>query len=134
MLFKTMFLTTAMLVTPAALAQDAQPATAPATQQAPTATTTPAPAATPTASATASAVTDTEVNQFAAAALAAAKVREDTTIPEADKNARLVATVTGSGLSAERFNAISQAMQADPALNQRIQAAAAKQQPAAPAQ
>ena len=38
------------------------------------------------------------------------------------------AAITAAGLTAERFNAISQAMAADPALNKRIQTAAATAQ------
>lgn len=109
----------ALLIAPAALAQTAQ--------------TSPAPAS-PTASATAATVTDAEVSQFAAAGVAATKINADTTVAAADKNAKILAAITASGLTPERFNAIGQAMQADPALNKRIQDEAAKVAPAAPAQ
>lgn len=75
-----------------------------------------------------SAVTDTEVKQYAAAALAVNKINADTTVPAAEKNTRFVAAITESGLQPQRFNEISQAMAADPALNQKIQAAAAQAQ------
>ena len=109
----------ALMIAPSALAQTAQ--------------TSPAPAASPTASATATAVTDAEVTQFAAAGLAATKINADTSIAADAKNAQIVAAITAAGLTAERFNQIGQAMQADPALNKRIQTEAAKLQPAAAA-
>jgi hypothetical protein len=116
-----------LLIAPAALAQTT-PAPAPTTAP----TTTPAPAA-PAASATSTTYTDAELTQFARAALAVEKVRKDATIAEADKNARMVAAISGVGIDPERFNAIGQAMQSDPALNQRIQKAAAAQLPASAA-
>lgn len=90
--------------------------------------TTPAPGAT----AGATAVTDAEVDQYATAALAVNKIQNDTTITAADKGTKMAEAVTATGLTADRFNAISQAMQADPALNQRIQTAAAAKQSATP--
>lgn len=124
----------ALLIAPAALAQTGT-TTAPAgTQTAPSAQTAPgAPAAGTTATtpaapaASGGAVTEAEVTQFASAALAVEKIRKDTTVAEADKNAKMVEAITSSGLPATRFNEIAQAMQADPALNKRIQTAAAAQ-------
>jgi len=104
---------------PAALAQTTQSSPAPATPDA-SAQTTPAPAA-PQANGP---VTDAEVDQFATAALEVEKIRKDTATPEADKGAKMAAAATGAGLTAERFNAIGQAMQNDPTLNKRIQMAA----------
>ncbi|OSZ70090.1 hypothetical protein CAP40_04470 [Sphingomonas sp. IBVSS2] len=101
-----------LAIAPAALAQTADPA-APAQ-------TAPAPAA-PQA---AGPVTEAEVGQFATAALEIDKIRKDTATPEADKGAKMAAAATAAGLTAERFNAIGQAMQTDTALNKRIQAAA----------
>ena len=115
----SMMTAAALLIAPSALAQTAQ--TAPAS---------PAPAAAPTASATASTVTDAEISQFATAAVAAGKINADASVAAADKNAKIVAAITATGLTAERFNEIGQAMQADPALNKRVQDAAAKLQPA----
>ncbi len=123
----------AIAITPAALAQTA-PQTS--TGTAPTST---APAqtspATPTAPApSTAAVTDAEVDQFATAALEVNKIQADASVSAADKGAKMAAAVTATGLTADRFNAISQAMAADPALNKRIQtAAAAKQGAATPA-
>lgn len=114
---KTLILGAALACAPAAFAQTAPAPAAPATAPA-------AQAAAP--------VTDGEVTQYAAAALAVDKIRKDAAIPEADKNAKLVEAITGSGLTAERFNAISQAMGSDPALNKRIQEAAAVQLKASP--
>lgn len=100
-----------LAIAPAALAQAAPQTADPAA---------PAPAA-PQA---AGPVTEAEVGQFATAALEIDKIRKDTATPEADKGAKMAAAATAAGLTAERFNAIGQAMQTDTALNKRIQAAA----------
>lgn len=126
----TMILSAALLCAPAAMAQTTQTAPAPAE---------PAPAApaqegtTGAGTAATATVTDAEVTQFATAALAVAKLRQDATVPDADKNAKMVGAITATGLPAARFNEIAQAMQSDTVLNKRIQDAAAKQQPAAAA-
>ncbi|OAN66459.1 DUF4168 domain-containing protein [Sphingomonas sp. TDK1] len=85
-------------------------------------------AGTAAATTSASSFTDTEVKQYAMAALAVNKINADTTIPTAEKNTKFVAAITASGLQPQRFNEISQAMASDTALNQRIQAAAAQAQ------
>lgn len=108
-----------LLSAPVAFAQET-----PATSQ-----TSPAPA---TPAAPAAAVTDAEVTQFVTAALAIEKINKDTTVAAADKNAKMADAVKSSGLEPSRFNEISQAMQSDPTLNQRIQKVAAAQQPATP--
>lgn len=102
---------------PAALAQTTQSSPAPATPDASAQTTPAAPQAN-------GPVTDAEVDQFATAALEVEKIRKDTATPDADKGAKMAAAATGAGLTAERFNAIGQAMQSDPLLNKRIQMAA----------
>lgn len=81
-----------------------------------------------TATAGASTFTDTEVQQYAKAALEVNKINADAAIPAAEKNTKFVAAITASGLQPQRFNEISQAMASDTALNQRIQAAAAQAQ------
>jgi len=81
-----------------------------------------------TATAGASTFTDTEIQQYATAALAVNKINADASISAAEKNPKFVAAITASGLQAQRFNEISQAMASDTALNQRIQAAATKAQ------
>jgi predicted amidohydrolase len=121
-----MVLGASLLCTPAAFAQDMAPAQ-PA-QPATPAQAAPAPAA---PAAAPGPVTDTEVSQFASAALAVEKIRKDTTVADADKNTKMAEAVKTAGLDPNRFNEISQAMQADPALNKKIQAAAAAQQPPA---
>lgn len=118
-----MVLGASLLCAPAAFAQDTTPA-----QPAAPAQTAPAPA-----TAAPAPVTDAEVTQFATAALAVEKVRKDMTVADADKNAKMADAVKAAGLDPVRFNEISQAMQADPTLNKRIQTAAAAQQPATPA-
>ncbi|MBN8810493.1 MULTISPECIES: DUF4168 domain-containing protein [unclassified Sphingomonas] len=105
-----------LAIAPAALAQTAPQTADPAAP----AQTAPAPAA-PQA---AGPVTEAEVGQFATAAIEIDKIRKDTATPEADKGAKMAAAATAAGLTAERFNAIGQAMQTDTALNKRIQAAA----------
>lgn len=117
----------ALLAAPAAFAQDAQ-TTSPAP---PTSAEPSAPAGTTGSGTAATTVSDTEVSQFATAAVAAAKIRSDATVAEADKNTKMVEAITASGLPPARFNEIAQAMQSDTALNKRIQDAAAKQTPAA---
>jgi hypothetical protein len=103
-----------LAIAPAALAQTAAQTTpAPA-----------APAAPAAAPATSATVTDAEVSQFATAALEVEKIRKDTSVADADKGAKMMAAATGAGLTAERFNAIGQAMATDTALNKRVQAAA----------
>ncbi|RYM14090.1 MULTISPECIES: DUF4168 domain-containing protein [Sphingomonadaceae] len=101
-----------------ALAQDAA---------APTAPTAPA--------AGASNFSDSDIKQFAAAAVEVTKIQSDASIAEADKQPKMLAALQASGLPPEKFNQIGQAAAADPALQQRIQAAAppAPAAPAAPA-
>jgi len=84
------------------------------------------------AGATASAsFTDTEVRQFAGAALSVNKIQQEGGVPAAEKQTKILAAVQKSGLSPQRFNEIAQASRSDPALMQRVQAAAAE--PASPA-
>lgn len=90
------------------------------------------PAATPAPAAGASAFSDSDIQQFAAAAVEVTKIQSDATIPDADKQPKMLAAVQASGLPPEKFNEIGQAAAADPALQQRIQAAAPAE-PAAPA-
>jgi len=88
---------------------------------------TPPAATTPGAAATT--YTDADVDQFAGAALAVQKIQQDATVPDADKQTKMAAAVSSSGLTPEKFNAIATASQSDPALMKRIQiAAAAKMQ------
>lgn len=125
MMFSSLAAASALMAS-AAIAQTTTPAqttpaqpTAPATQDQGT---------TGAGTASASTFTDTEVKQYATAALAVNKINADTSIPTAEKNTKFVAAITASGLQPQRFNEISQAMASDTALNQRIQAAAAQAQ------
>jgi hypothetical protein len=95
--------------------------TTPPTADEPTTTTAPSTAA-PTS------FSDADVDKFAGAALAVQKIQQDTTVPDADKQTKMSAAVTSSGLTPEQFNAIATASQSDPALMKRIQTAAAKKQ------
>jgi hypothetical protein len=105
----------------------------PALAQAPAAA--PAPSAAPAAGA--SNFSDSDIKQFAAAAVEVTKIQSDTSIADADKQPKMLAALQASGLPPEKFNQIGQAAAADPALQQRIQAAAppapAAAAPAAPA-
>lgn len=75
---------------------------------------------------------DSDIKQFAAAAVAVTKIQSDASIAEAEKQPKMLAALQASGLPPEKFNQIGQAAAADPALQQRIQAAAPPA-PAAPA-
>ncbi|WP_343612057.1 DUF4168 domain-containing protein [Novosphingobium sp.] len=108
----------ALAFVPAAFAQ-----TAPATAT-PEASTPPA-AAAPAAPAAAGAFSDDDVQKYATALVAVNKVQTDTTVPDADKQAKMAAAVQQSGVDIQKFNAITQSMQTDKALQQRIQVAAA---------
>lgn len=123
----TLISAAALLAAPAALAQTAQTSPAPpATPQ-----TEPAPGTSGAGTAATATVSESEITQFATAALAVSKIRQDAAVPDAEKNTKSVSAITATGLTAARFNEIAQAMQGDPALNKRIQDAAAKQAPAA---
>jgi hypothetical protein len=84
--------------------------------------------------------TDADIKQFAAAAVEVTKIQQDSSIAAADKQPKMLAALQASGMPPEKFNQIGQAAAADPALQQRIQAAApaapapAAADPAAPAQ
>lgn len=114
----------------AALAQSTSPQTTTPQTTPPAATGTP-PTTTPAAP-TAASYTDADVDQFASAALAVQKIQQDATVPDADKQTKMSAAVTSSGLTPEKFNAIATASQSDPALMKRIQTAAAAKMPASP--
>lgn len=108
----------------------AAPVLAQATPAAPAQPATPPAATAPAApSATAGNYSDADIKQFAAAAVEVTKIQQDTSISDADKQPKMVAALQASGIAPEKFNAIGQAAAADPALQQRIQAAA----PPAPA-
>lgn len=92
----------------------------------------PAPATPAAPAAGASNFSDSDIKQFAAAAVEVTKIQSDASIAEADKQPKMLAALQASGLPPEKFNQIGQAAAADPALQQRIQAAAPPA-PAAPA-
>jgi hypothetical protein len=74
-------------------------------------------------------VSDADVQKFAVAAVALNNVQTDASITQAEKPAKMVAAVQQSGLDPHRFNAIAQAAEADPALQKKIQVAAAAATP-----
>ncbi|BAI95103.1 hypothetical protein Sj15T_30030 [Sphingobium sp. TA15] len=94
----------------------------------------PAQAAPAAPAAGASNFTDAEIKQFAAAAVEVTKIQQDSSIAAADKQPKMLAALQASGIPPEKFNQIGQAAAADPALQQKIQAAApTSAAPAAPA-
>lgn len=111
----------ALSVAAPALAQGAAAPAAPAT---------PATSATPSAGA--AKYSDADIKQFAAAAVEVTKIQSDSSIAAAEKQPKMLAALQASGIAPEKFNEIGQAAAADPALQQRIQAAAPAT-PAAPA-
>jgi len=88
-------------------------------------------AAAPSAGATTS-FSDSDVDQFASAAIAVQNIQNDSTVAAADKQTKMASAVSSSGLSPEKFNAIAKASQSDPALMKRIQTAAAAKMQASP--
>ncbi|MBB5712212.1 DUF4168 domain-containing protein [Sphingomonas xinjiangensis] len=100
-------------------------AAAPATAQAsPQAT---GPQAAAPAPATSATVSETEVHRFAGAALTITRAQKDATVSDDDRHKKAADAVAASGIAPDRFNAIAQGMNADPALKQRIQTAALAQ-------
>ena len=85
----------------------------------------PAPPTAPAAAATAGPYSDDDVQKYAVALVAVNKVQTDAGITDADKPAKMAAAVNQSGVDIVKFNAMTQAMQADKALAARIQTAAA---------
>ncbi|WP_460989272.1 DUF4168 domain-containing protein [Sphingobium sp. TomTYG45] len=118
------------LVLKTAMASVALLAAAPVLAQGAAAPATPATPATPVApSAAAGNFSDADIKLFAAAAVEVTKIQSDASIADAEKQPKMLAALQASGIAPEKFNEIGQAAAADPALQQRIQAAA----PAAPA-
>lgn len=107
------------LLATAPLAAQTAPAPAPATPAAP--------------AAGASSFSDTDIKQFADVAIEVTKIQSDTSIAATDKQPKMLAALQSKGMPPEKFNAIGQAAAADPALQQRIQAAAGASAPASPA-
>ena len=86
------------------------------------------PAPPPAAAPSATSFSDVELEQYVRAALAVQRVQQDQTTPDTAKQTKMADAVQQEGLSPERFNEVATAAQADPALQQRIQAVAAKVQ------
>src|SRR3546814_125266 len=86
--------------------------------------TAPSPAA---PSSTAANVSDADIQKFAKAAVELEQIKADTAVPEESKQPLMLAAVQKQGLDPEKFNSIAQAAQADPTLQQKIQAAATSQ-------
>ncbi len=95
-------------------------------------TVSPATPAAPAAPGQAANFTDAELEQYVRAALAVQQIQQDTATPDADKQAKMASAVQANGLTPEKFNQMATASQSDPALQQRLQAIAAKLQGSAP--
>ena len=143
-----MYRTTIALVAAAALGLSAASAataqqTPAATQTTPEATTQTAPDGTMTAppasadpstaaqAASAGTVSASDIAKFAAAYVAVQKINADASVTGSDKQTRMASAVSGSGLTAERFNAIGTAISTDPALQAKVGAAVQAAGPAA---
>jgi hypothetical protein len=72
-----------------------------------------------------SGVTDAEVDRYAAAALAVQRIEREAAPDDENKPHRMAMADEQAGLSPVRFNEIAKAQQGDPALQARIQEAAA---------
>ncbi|UZW54742.1 DUF4168 domain-containing protein [Sphingobium sp. JS3065] len=117
----------------AGVASIALAAAAPVLAQDAAAPAAPAQAAPAAPAAGASTFSDADIKQFAAAAVEVTKIQQDSSIAAADKQPKMLAALQASGIPPEKFNQIGQAAAADPALQQKIQAAApASAAPAAP--
>lgn len=82
------------------------------------------------ASAAQNSFTQDDIQKFAKAAVEMNKIQADTATPAADKQTKMATAVQKNGLDPVKFNAIAQAAQNDPGLQQKIQmAAASSQQP-----
>ncbi|UYY57747.1 DUF4168 domain-containing protein [Sphingomonas sp. S2-65] len=84
--------------------------------------TAPTEAARPPLSRAAATVSDTEVEQYASAESSIRNIRADKTGSDADRNRRAANVIKATGLTSARFDQITQAMQANPALAKRIHA------------
>lgn len=110
---------------------NAQETTAPAPSAQPAPSAAPAPGAAAPAT-SADTYSDADLKAFARAAIAANNIQQDAAVPATEKQPKMLAAVQAEGLDPVKFNAIAQASQSDPALKQRIQAAANASAPAAP--
>jgi len=71
------------------------------------------------------AVTDSEVSSYAQAAAKVQAIAKDTALADDAKQQQMATAVSEAGLAPQRFNEISQAINADPQLRERIQTAMA---------
>lgn len=108
-----------LFVAGAAVAQDATPPAAGGQAQA-------APEAAPAPATDPAPVSDAEVDRFALAALMIEQISTDEALDQQQKQASMAAAVQKIGLEPQRFNEIATAVQADQALNERVQVAAAR--------
>ncbi len=77
----------------------------------------------PAAEANTATVTDAELTQFVDIVMQGQGIQNDTTMSDADKQSAMVTIISESDLGMTRFTEVAQAIDADPALQQRVQAA-----------
>jgi hypothetical protein len=77
------------------------------------------------AAVTASAVSDTEVQSYAQAAVKVQQINANAALDQTAKQEQMVAAVTQSGLAPERFNEISNAIDSDTTLRAKVETAMA---------
>ena len=82
----------------------------------------------PTADASAASFTDAEIDTYAKVAVEISALQNDASLDAEARQSGAVAAVESSGLTAEKFNEISDASRNDPELAQRIQLAIANAQ------
>lgn len=115
------------LVAAPALGQtSAAPATAPSQQPAAPAASAPAaaePAAPAPAADAQAGFSPEEITAYAKAAMRISDIQKDAALNEEQRQKEMSAAVNNSGLAVDRFNAISQASQSDPAVKKRISTA-----------
>ncbi len=82
------------------------------------------PPAPPAASVPADAFSAEDIQKFARADTKVSAIQADANVADGDKQAKMVEAVQAEGLTPQRFNAIAQAAQTNPELQQKIQQAA----------
>ena len=118
---------------PADAAAPAAPAdAAPAEAAGPAAPAEPAPPAADASAAASADFTDQQIDQFAQATVKVQAIDSDTAIADAEKQTRMVAAVTETGLDPATYNKIGRAVAVDPELRSRVQVAMSRHSGGAP--
>ncbi|MBO9519690.1 MAG: DUF4168 domain-containing protein [Porphyrobacter sp.] len=104
----------------------AQDSAAPADAAEPPAPAAEGPAAPAADAGAAVAVSDSDIDSFAKATVKLQAIQADTSIADDQKQTKMQAAVTESGLDPAKYNEIGKAAQADPALRDKVRTAMAK--------